>query len=55
MSRYPEYAHLGFKTLCCIYGYFSIQYMVGTYEQRNQMIELMKFDKDFKLRQSKLT
>ena len=42
MSSYPELGHIGFKILCTIYGFTSIQYMYATMSQRQQTISLLE-------------
>jgi len=42
MNNYPELGHIGFKILCTIYGFTSIQYMYATVEQRYKKISLLQ-------------
>ncbi len=40
--RYPEYAHIGFKILCTIWGFHTIRYMETTMWQRERKLEYLK-------------
>ena len=42
MNNYPELGHIGFKILCTIYGFTSIQYMRVMVEQRYKTISLLE-------------
>jgi hypothetical protein len=40
--RYPEYGHIGFKLLCCFYGWYSCQYMRGRIIQGERLLAVLE-------------